>query len=86
MDREDMGMLQTGSQLDLTLEAIGAERQSELGMEHLERDRPIVAEVVGEKHGGHAAAAERALEPVAVAQGISQGGREVGKRRWGGDD
>jgi hypothetical protein len=37
-------------------------------MENLQRDRTVVAEVVGQKHGGHAAAAQLALEPVPVCQ------------------
>ena len=40
----------------------------QLGMEHLERDRPVVLEVAGEVDRGHAAAAELALEQVAAAQ------------------
>ena len=56
---------------DLALEALGPERGGELGVEHLERDRPLVPEVVGEVDGGHAAAAELALEGVAVGERVA---------------
>ena len=39
-------MLEPGGELDLALEALGAERGGELGMEHLERDGAVVPEVV----------------------------------------
>ena len=61
-------MLQPGGELDLALEPLGAERGGQLGVEHLERDRPVVPEVLGEVDRGHAAAAELALEPVAIRQ------------------
>ena len=47
-------------------------------MEHLERDRAVVPEVAGELDGGHAAAAELALELVSVPQPFAQGGDRVG--------
>ena len=68
VDREDVGMLEPGGEPDLALEALGAERGGELGMEHLERDRAVVPEVLGEVDRGHAPAAELALERVAVPQ------------------
>ncbi len=47
-------------------------------MQHLEGDRPVVAEVVGEVDRGHAAAAELAFDRVAVAQGLGERGGEGG--------
>jgi hypothetical protein len=35
-------VLQAGGDGDLAQEALGAERLGQLGMEHLERDRPVV--------------------------------------------
>ena len=61
-------MLQPGGELDLALEPLGAERGGELGVEHLERDRPVVPQVLGQVDRGHAAPAELALEPVAIRQ------------------
>ena len=77
VDREDVGVLQPRGQADLALEALGAERGGELGMQHLERDGPVVLEVADEIHRGHAAAPELALERVAVAQRRLQLGQAV---------
>ncbi len=61
-------MLKPGGELDLALEPLGAERGGELGVQHLERHRAVVPEVVGEVHRGHAAPAELALDPVSPGQ------------------
>ena len=55
---------------DFPLEALGAERGSKLGMEHLERDRAVVPEILGQEHRGHATAPKLALEPVAIGQAV----------------
>jgi len=47
----------------------GAEAGDQLGVEHLQRDRPVVLEVLGEAHDGHPARAHFALETVAPPQG-----------------
>ncbi len=62
------GCWSRAAELDLAKEALGAERAGELGVEDLEGHRPVVAEVLGEVDGGHAAAPELAVEPVAVGQ------------------
>ena len=82
--REDVGVLEPGGELDLALEALGAERGGQLGVEHLERDRPLVLEVAGEIDGGHAPAAELALERVAVPQAFAQQRRVGHGARWVG--
>ena len=69
-------MLETGDGLDLALKALGAERLGQLRVQHLERHRALVPEVVGQKHCGHAAPAQLAFEPVAVGQGGSEAGEE----------
>src|SRR6185436_17945529 len=63
-----MGMLQAGGELDLAEESFGAERLGHFRMKHLECHRPIVAEVVGEIHHGHAAAAKLALDAVLAVE------------------
>ncbi len=68
VDRQDVRVLQPGGELDLALEALGAQRAREIGVQHLERDRPVVPQVLGEEDGGHAAPPELALEPVAIRQ------------------
>ena len=45
----------------------------QFGVQHLEGDRPVVPEVAGEVHGGHAAPPELALEHVAVGQRGAEG-------------
>ena len=69
MHRQDMGVLQPGYRLDLAQKAVGAERGRQLGMEHLQGDRPLVLEVAGEVDGGHAAPTELSLDLVAVTKG-----------------
>jgi hypothetical protein len=63
---QDVGVLEPCGGLDLASEAVRAERLSQLGVEDLESDRPLVSEVVGQEHRGHAAAPELALEAVAI--------------------
>ena len=67
IEREDVGMLQRGGDLDLAEEPIAAESHRQLGFENLERDGAMVLEVGGEVDHGHAALAELALDPVTVA-------------------
>ena len=69
---EDVRMLQPGGEADLPLEPLGAEAGGQVQMEHLERDRPVVPEVLRQPDRGHAAAAELALEGVAVPQSRAQ--------------
>ena len=70
VDRQDVGMLEPGGELDLALEALGAERGGELGVQDLERDRAVVLQVLREVDRGHAPTAERALDRVAVGQAV----------------
>ena len=55
----------------------GAEGAGELGVEHLQGDGAVVAEVLGEVDGGHSAAAELALDAVAIGQGVAQSVRQI---------
>ncbi|MGH8570392.1 MAG: hypothetical protein ACREXU_20910 [Gammaproteobacteria bacterium] len=71
-------MLQAGGKADLALESVGAERRGKLGMEHLERHRPVVPQVASEIDGGHAPAPELALECVAVQQPFAKRRYRVG--------
>ena len=71
-------MLQVGRGLDLGQEPLGADHGGELGAEHLERDLAVVAEVLGQVDGGHAAGAELALEAVAVGEGGLEAAEQFG--------
>ena len=51
-------MLQPSHRLDFALEALGAEGVRQLRMQHFERHRAIVPEVLGQKHGRHPTTAE----------------------------
>src|SRR4029079_9926669 len=64
---DDVGVLQRGGDLDLPEEALPSQGDRELGLEHFQRDGATVLEIGGEEHHGHAAVAELALDPVAVA-------------------
>ena len=70
--REDVRVLQAGGEADLALEAFRAEGGGELGMEHLECDGAVMAEVAREPDRGHAPAAELALERVPFPQPFAQ--------------
>jgi hypothetical protein len=65
---EDVRVLEAGNRLDLPQEALGAKRLSQLGVQHLERHRALVPEIVGEEDCGHATPAQLTLEAVAIAQ------------------
>jgi hypothetical protein len=69
VQRQDMGMLQVGGDLDLPEEPLRPQHGGEFGLEHLDRHLPVVPEVAGQVHGGHAALAELPLEAVAASQG-----------------
>ena len=73
-------MLQAGLDADLAEEALGAEAGGQLGMKHLDRDGAVVLEVAGEVHGRHAAAAQRALDGIAVGQGLLEPYRSLEHR------
>ena len=66
-------MLQAGGDPDLLEESLGSERGGELGAEDLERDGPVVPEVVREVDHGHAAAPELTLDAVPIGQGGREG-------------
>ncbi len=78
-----MRVLKTGGELDLTEEPVGADGRCQLGVEHLERHRPVVANVVSEVDDGHAAAAELALDAVMVGQRNLEASQHIGQGRSG---
>ena len=63
-----MRVLEPRGDLDFAEEALVPERRCELGVENLDRDGPMVLQVVGQVDGGHPAAPERALEAVGTRQ------------------
>jgi hypothetical protein len=79
MDRKDMGVLEASRDLDLAEESLRAEAGGELGVEHLEGHGAIVAEIERPEYRGHPAAAELALDAVAVGEGSPQVGEKIGQ-------
>ncbi len=75
---QDVGVLEPGAELDLAEEAVGAQGSREVGMENLEGHGAVVAEVLGQVDGGHAAPTELALDAVATSQGVTQSARQIG--------
>jgi hypothetical protein len=65
---EDVRVLQPGGEADLPLEPFEAEGGGEAGVEHLERDRPVVLEIVRQVDRGHAAAADLPAQLVAAGE------------------
>jgi len=64
-----MRMLESGGELDLAQESVGAQARRELRVERLERDGTVVPEIVSQEDSRHAPATELALDAVAVSQG-----------------
>jgi hypothetical protein len=69
MDRDDVGMLQAGGELDLAKEPLGAKGLSQLRAKHLECHGAVVAEVVRQIHHGHPAATELPLDAIMSGEG-----------------
>ena len=61
--RQDVGMLPAGGGADFLEEAVGAEHDTQLRAEDLDRDGAAVAEVVRAVDRGHPAGAEGAARP-----------------------
>ena len=80
VDGQDVRVLQPGGEADLALEALGAERVGQLGVQHLERDGAVVPDVVREIDRRHAAAAELALDRVVAGETCLKLSARVGQR------
>ena len=57
-------MLKSRGHANLALEALGPEARGELRMQNFESNGSPVAEILREKHSGHAAATELALDRI----------------------
>ena len=69
MQREDVGVVQTGRNGDLAEKPLGSYGGGNLRLEHLDGDLAVVLEVLGEIHGRHPSGANRALDAIPVRQG-----------------
>ena len=72
VDRQDVRVVEPGGEPDLPDEPLGAQRVRQLGMENLQGDGAVVPDIAGQVDGGHAAAAELALEHVAVPESFGE--------------
>ena len=76
--REDVRVLQVRRGADLGQESLGADHRGELGPQHLDRDLAVVAKIVGEVDGRHAAGPELPKDAVAFGESESQTSQRVG--------
>jgi hypothetical protein len=70
--RQDIGMLEMGGDLDFPKEALRTERLGQFGMQDLERDEPTMLQVEREVHGGHAPAPQLRFDDVLAGEGLVQ--------------
>ena len=70
--RADVGVLQTGCGLDLPAEAVHAHAGGQLGEEDLHHDLAAERRLHRQEDPAHAPAAQLALEPVDIAEGLLQ--------------
>jgi hypothetical protein len=75
---QDVGMLERRRGLDLLDEPLGAEDRRQLGPQHLDRDLPVVLQVLGQIHRRHPTLAEVTFEAIAVGQGGGEAARDLG--------
>jgi hypothetical protein len=73
-------MVQSGSDLDFTEEALGAQRDTELGPEQLQGNFPIELEIRGKVYRRHPAHAKLMLERVALLESAAQ--LQLGNPNW----
>lgn len=73
MQRHDVRMVKPRGHADLLQESLWTKRGGDLRVQHLERDGPIVSQIVRGVYDGHPAAANLALESVASGEGLLQG-------------
>src|SRR4051794_9510344 len=64
--RNDMRVLKRGNNLDFAEKPAGPEQHTDLGVEDLYCDVPIVAEVTGLEDGRHTTTAELALDAISA--------------------
>src|SRR5947208_2142534 len=63
-EREEIRMLKVRRDADFAQKALDAEHRAELGVEHLDGDTPLVAEIAGEVDGRHPASADLTLDQI----------------------
>ena len=77
-----MGVLQLRGDADLAEEPLRADGGGDLGIEHLDRDRALVAPVVREVDECHAPAADLPIDDVPVAEELLDLVEEFAHAGW----
>jgi hypothetical protein len=67
-ERDDVRMREPGGHLDLAAEPLRPEHAGQLGLQDLDREIAVVLRIIGQVHGGHAAAAEPRGDAVSIAE------------------
>jgi hypothetical protein len=68
MQRDDVRVIQSRCEANFLEKSVRPEDRRDLGMQNLERDRPIVSRVVSTLHDRHPSAADFFFYPVAAAE------------------
>ena len=76
-------MLQPGGDLDLPHEPLGPERRRELRVEDLDRNRPLMLQVLRQEHRRHPPPTQLPLDRVAVSESLTQGVEQIAHGTWG---
>ena len=71
-ERQQVGMLEVGGDLDFREEPLDPEHRPQLGIQDLEGDLAVVADVVREEYRGHAAPADFAVNRVSAFERAGQ--------------
>jgi hypothetical protein len=77
VEREEVDVLEVGDELDLALEAFGADGRDELGTQDLHGDLAVEPEVPGEEDDGHATVSDLAQDLVPPGKCGGQASREI---------
>lgn len=73
-----LGCASPPRQLDLADKPLGTEGSRDVGLQNLDCDLAMMLEVLGQVDDRHPTVAEHTLDCVAVSEGTSQAGEQVG--------
>ncbi len=75
--RQNVRVLEPRHRLDFLDEPLGAEHSRQLGPQHLQRDLPVVLQVLRQVDGGHAAFTKAAFDTVPIGERSGEAPRDV---------